>query len=49
MDVSQESKLFTRQEIQNLILATYRMSFPYLLVFILGLLLATWVFTEIIF
>ena len=43
MDVPQENKLFTRQEIQNLILATY------LLVFILGLLLATWVFTEIIF
>ena len=49
MDVPQENELFTRQEIQNLILATYRMSFPYLLIFILGLLLATWVLTEIIF
>jgi hypothetical protein len=39
----------TRREILSLILATYRTSFPYLLIFMIGLLIATWLFTEVVF
>ena len=39
----------TRREILALILATYRTSFPYLLIFVIGLLVATWLFTAVIF
>lgn len=39
----------TRREILSLILATYRSSFPYLLIFLVGLLVATWLFTEVVF
>lgn len=44
-----EKKPLTRREIFALILATYRTSFPYLLIFIVGLLVATWVLTEVVF
>lgn len=44
-----ERPALSRRDIIALILATYRSSFPYLLVFIAGLLLATWFFTEIVF
>jgi hypothetical protein len=37
------------REIWRLIAATYRTSFPYLLVFVAGLLLATWLITELVF
>jgi hypothetical protein len=37
------------REVWRLIAATYRTSFPYLLVFIAGLLLATWLITELVF
>ena len=33
----------------RLIFATYRESFPYLLVFILGMLVATWLVTVVLF
>lgn len=36
-------------EVWRLIAATYRTSLPYLLVFLAGLLLATWLFTELVF
>lgn len=39
----------TRREIVSLILATYRSSFPYLVIFLVGLLVATWLFTEVVF
>lgn len=39
----------TRREIWSLILATYQTSFPYLLIFIAGMLFATWFFTEVVF
>lgn len=44
-----EAEPLTRREIWSLILATYRTSFPYLLIFILGMLFATWLFTEVVF
>ncbi|MEX2536759.1 MAG: hypothetical protein WD273_14275 [Trueperaceae bacterium] len=37
------------REMWRLILATYRTSLPYLLIFLAGLLLATWVITELVF
>lgn len=37
------------REVWRLIAATYRTSLPYLLVFLAGLLLATWLFTELVF
>lgn len=40
---------FTPREILRLILATYRASLSYLLIFIAGLLLATWLLTELVF
>jgi|GEM_PF-5517296 len=40
---------FSSKEIWGLILATYRASFPYLLIFLALLLLATWFLTEIVF
>jgi hypothetical protein len=39
----------TRREVLSLIFATYRTSFPYLLIFMIGLLIATWFFTEVVF
>lgn len=36
-------------EIWKLILGTYKVSLPYLLVFLAGLLLATWILTELFF
>lgn len=46
---SDKKPQLTRREILSLILATYRSSFPYLLIFIVGLLIATWFFTEVVF
>ena len=46
---SDKKPQLTRREIVSLILATYRSSFPYLLIFIVGLLIATWFFTEVVF
>lgn len=40
---------FSAREIFRLILATYRASLPYLLIFVAGLLLATWLITELVF
>jgi hypothetical protein len=42
-------KALSPREIWRLIAATYRTSFPYLLVFVAGLLLATWLITELVF
>jgi hypothetical protein len=41
-------KLTTR-DTWRLILATYRVSFPYLLIFVLGMLIATWLVTTVLF
>lgn len=40
---------FSPREILRLILASYRESLPYLLILIAGLLLATWLLTELVF
>ncbi len=45
----ERKRTLTRREILVLILATYRTSFPYLLIFVIGLLVATWLFTAVIF
>lgn len=42
-------RAFSPREILRLILASYRESLPYLLIFIAGLLLATWLLTELVF
>lgn len=39
----------TKGDTWRLIFATYRESFPYLLVFILGMLAATWLVTVVLF
>jgi hypothetical protein len=39
----------TNRDTWRLIFATYRESFPYLLVFILGMLAATWLVTVVLF
>jgi len=39
----------TNRDTWRLILATYRVSFPYLLVFVLGMLIATWLVTTVLF
>ena len=39
----------TNSDTWRLIFATYRESFPYLLVFILGMLAATWLVTVVLF
>ena len=44
-----EKRALTGREVLSLILATYRTSFPYLLIFVIGLLVATGLFTEVIF
>lgn len=38
-----------RRDIVWLVLATYRASLPYFLVFLLGMALATWFVTEVLF
>ncbi len=45
----ERKRILTRREILALILATYRTSFPYLLIFVIGLLVATWLFTAVNF
>ena len=39
----------TPAEVWKLIIGTYKVSLPYLLVFLAGLLLATWILTELVF
>ena len=39
----------TRKDIWALIRAAYSLSFPYVLLFVIVLLLATWFFTEVLF
>ena len=39
----------TKRDTWRLVFATYRVSFPYLLLFVLGLLGATWLFTNVLF
>lgn len=39
----------TKRDTWRLVFATYRVSFPYLLIFVLGLLAATWLFTNVLF
>ncbi|HEX7003406.1 MAG TPA: hypothetical protein VF168_04385 [Trueperaceae bacterium] len=39
----------TPGEVWKLIMGTYKVSLPYLLVFIAGILLATWILTELVF
>jgi hypothetical protein len=39
----------TRRDTWRLIFATYRVSFPYLFVFVLGMLIATWLVTTVLF
>ena len=39
----------SRRDVFALILRTYRASFPYMLLFVLVLLVMTWVLTELIF
>ncbi len=38
-----------RRDTWRLVFATYRVSFPYLLVFVLGMLAATWLVTTVFF
>ncbi len=49
MNEPPESRPLNRKEIWRLIFATYRASFPYLLIFLLGLLVTTWVLTALVF
>jgi hypothetical protein len=44
-----DPKPLGNRDIWQLILATYRTSLPYLLIFLAGMLLATWFFTEVVF
>lgn len=44
-----ERRKLTRREILDLILRTYAVSLPYVLVFIAVMLVATWFFTEFVF
>ena len=39
----------TKRDTWRLIFATYGVSFPYLLIFVLGMLAATWLVTTVIF
>lgn len=39
----------TSRDTWRLIFATYRVSFPYLLIFVLGMLAATWLVTTVFF
>ena len=39
----------TPGEVWKLIIGTYKVSLPYLLVFVAGILLATWILTELVF
>lgn len=39
----------SRGDTWRLIFATYRVSFPYLLIFVLGMLAATWLVTTVLF
>ena len=39
----------TPGEVWKLVMGTYRVSLPYLLVFVGGILLATWILTELVF
>lgn len=39
----------TQRDTWRLIFATYRVSFPYLLIFVLGMLAATWLVTTVLF
>jgi len=39
----------TKRDTWRLVFATYRVSLPYLLIFVLGLLAATWLFTNVLF
>ena len=45
----QDPKPLTNRDIWALIMATYRSSFPYVLIFVAGILFATWLFTEVLF
>ena len=44
-----DPKPLGNRDIWALIMATYRSSFPYLLIFVAGMLFATWLLTEVIF
>lgn len=44
-----EDRPFSRREIWALISAAYRTSLPYVLLFVAALILATWLFTEVLF
>lgn len=44
----QKPKELSHKDVWALIFATYRATFPYLLVFILVMLFATWFITEVI-
>jgi hypothetical protein len=39
----------TRRDAWHLVWSTYRASFPYLLLFIVGMLVATWLVTTVLF
>lgn len=44
-----ERRKLTRGEVLGLIFRTYGVSLPYILIFIAGMLVATWFVTEILF
>lgn len=44
-----DPKPLTKRDIWALIVATYRTSLPYLLIFVAGMLVATWLITEVLF
>ena len=46
---SRDPEPLTGRDIWSLIVATYRTSLPYLLIFVALMLLATWFFTEVVF
>lgn len=46
---SEDDRKLSRKDVLRLILAAYRVSLPYLLIVIAGLLVATWVLTELVF
>ncbi len=49
IDEAAERRKLTRGEVFRLILRTYGVSFPYIVLFIAGMLVATWFVTEVVF
>lgn len=45
----EERPSFRRRDVLRLIMATYRATLPYFLVFLLVMALATWLITEVLF